>query len=115
MHRYQVYSILASIALMTIWAARLVRRDGTGRGAAAALRGTARRSAASHHDGCHARGRDGGRQARPRDLLPQDRDLMPEHQDLRLHRGVIPCQEHQPAEHPDHEQADDADERERRA
>ncbi len=39
MHRYQIYSILASIALMTIWVVRLIRRNGAGRGMAAALRG----------------------------------------------------------------------------
>jgi hypothetical protein len=52
---------------------------------------------------------------RARNLPPQDRNLMPEHEDLRVLRGVIPRQEHQPAEHPDHEQVDEADERERRA
>ena len=46
---------------------------------------------------------------RPRDLPAQDRDLMPQHEDLRILSGVIPCQEHQPAEHPDHQQVDETD------
>jgi hypothetical protein len=41
---------------------------------------------------------------RARDLPAQDCNLMPEHQDLRILRGVIPREEHQPAEHPDHEE-----------
>ena len=48
-------------------------------------------------------------------LPPQDRDLMPEHQDLRILAGVTSRQEHQPAEHPDHEQVDETDEHQRRA
>jgi hypothetical protein len=49
------------------------------------------------------------------DLPTQDRDLMPQHEDLCILGSVIPCQEHQPAEHPDHEEIDEADEHERRA
>lgn len=49
------------------------------------------------------------------DLPAQDRDLVPEHQDLRVLSGVIPRQENQPAEHPDHGQVDEADQHERRA
>ena len=48
-------------------------------------------------------------------LPAQDRDLVPEHQDLRVLSGVIPRQENQPAEHPDHGQVDEADQHERRA
>jgi hypothetical protein len=49
------------------------------------------------------------------DLPTQDRDLVPEHKNLRVLRGFIPRQEHQPAERPDHEEVDEADEHERRA
>ena len=42
-------------------------------------------------------------QPRAADLTPQHRDLMPEHQ------------EHQPAEHPDHEEVSETDQHERRA
>jgi hypothetical protein len=52
---------------------------------------------------------------RARDLPPQDRDLMPQDQDLRVLRGVTARQQRQPAEHPDHEQVDKANEHERRA
>jgi hypothetical protein len=52
---------------------------------------------------------------RARDLPAQNRDLVPEHQDLRVPSSVIPRQQHQPAEHPDHEEIDEADEHERRA
>jgi hypothetical protein len=52
---------------------------------------------------------------RARNLPPQDRYLMPQHQDLRVLSGVTPRQEHQPAEHADNEQVDEADEHERRA
>jgi hypothetical protein len=36
------------------------------------------------------------------DLPAQHCDLMPQHQDLRILRGIISRQEHQPAENPDH-------------
>ena len=49
------------------------------------------------------------------DLPPQHCDLMPQHQDLRVLGGVTARQEHQPAEHPDHEQVDKTDQHERRA
>jgi hypothetical protein len=45
----------------------------------------------------------------------QDRDLMAEDQDLCVLGDVAACQEHQPAEHPDHEPVDEANEHERRA
>jgi hypothetical protein len=50
---------------------------------------------------------------RPRDLPTQHRDLMPQDEDLRILRGVTAHQERQPAEHPDHEQVDEANEHER--
>ena len=49
------------------------------------------------------------------DLTPQHRDLVPEDQDFRVLGGMAARQERQPAEHPDHEQIDEADEHERRA
>jgi len=52
---------------------------------------------------------------RPGNLPPQDRDLVPQHQDLRILRSITGRQEHQPAEHLDHEEADKADEHQRRA
>ena len=52
---------------------------------------------------------------RAADVPAQDRDLVPEHEDLRVLNGIAPYQEHQPAEHPDHEQVDEADEHEPRA
>jgi hypothetical protein len=54
-------------------------------------------------------------QPRVRDLRRKTACRMPQHQDLRILRGIIPRDEHQPAEHPDHEQVDEADEHERRA
>ncbi len=42
-----------------------------------------------------------------------DRDLMPD-QDFRILGGIAPRQEHQPAEHPDHQQVGKANEHERR-
>jgi hypothetical protein len=45
----------------------------------------------------------------------QHRDLVPEDQDLRVLRGITAHQQHQPAEHPDHEHADETDEHKRRA
>ena len=51
----------------------------------------------------------------PDDLTSQYRDLVPEDQDLHVLGGVAPGQEHQPAEHPDHEQVDETNEHERRA
>ena len=41
--------------------------------------------------------------------------LMAQHEDLPILGGVTARQEHQPAEYPDHEQVDEADEHERRA
>lgn len=52
---------------------------------------------------------------RARDPPPQYRDLMAKHEDLRVLGGITAGQEHQPAEHPDHEQVDEANEHERRA
>jgi hypothetical protein len=49
------------------------------------------------------------------DLTAQDRDLMLEHQDLRILDGIAARQEHQRAEHPDHEQVGKTYEHERRA
>jgi hypothetical protein len=49
------------------------------------------------------------------DLAAQDRDIVPQDQDLRVLGGIAPRQERQPAEHPDHEQVDKADEHERRS
>jgi hypothetical protein len=46
--------------------------------------------------------------SRTGDQTAQDRDLMSQHQDLNLFRGVAPCEEHQPAEQPDHEQIQEA-------
>ncbi len=44
MDRYQIYSILGSIALLAIWAVRLIRHHGSGRGLATALRGLRRQA-----------------------------------------------------------------------
>jgi hypothetical protein len=52
---------------------------------------------------------------RARDLPPQDRDLVPRHENLRVLGYVTARQQRQPAEHPDHEQVDEANEHERRA
>jgi len=49
------------------------------------------------------------------DLTAQHTDLMPQHQDLEVLSRICARQEHQPAEHADHEQVDKADEHERRA
>jgi hypothetical protein len=47
------------------------------------------------------------------DLTAQHSDLMPKHQDLRILGRISPCKQHEPAEHPDHEQIDKADKHER--
>jgi hypothetical protein len=47
---------------------------------------------------------------RARDLPTQDRNLIVRYQDLHILDGVTPCQEHQLAEHPDHEEIDEASE-----
>jgi hypothetical protein len=52
---------------------------------------------------------------RARNLPPQDRDLMPQDQDLRVLGDITARQQRQPAEQPDHEQVDKANEHERRA
>ena len=54
---------------------------------------------------------------RPRagDCRRKHRDVMAQHEDLRVLRGVAARQQHQPAEHPDHEQVDETDKHERRA
>jgi hypothetical protein len=52
---------------------------------------------------------------RARDLPPQHRELIPQYEDLRVFGGVTARQEHQPAEHPDHEQVDEANKHERQA
>ncbi len=49
------------------------------------------------------------------DLTPQHGDLVPQDEDLRVLSSVTARQQHQPAEHPDHEQVDEANEHERRA
>jgi hypothetical protein len=49
------------------------------------------------------------------DLAAQDGNLAPEHQDLRVLGGLAPREERQPAGRPDHEQAGEADEHERRS
>ncbi len=48
------------------------------------------------------------------DLAAQDRDLMPEHQDFHVLGNIAAGKERQPAEQPDHEQIDEAEEHERR-
>jgi hypothetical protein len=40
---------------------------------------------------------------------------MPQHEDLRILHGVALRQQHQPVEHPDHAEINNADEHERRA
>src|ERR1022692_666971 len=52
---------------------------------------------------------------RPRagNLTAQDEYLVPKYQDLRVLRGITPGEEDQPAEQPDHEQVDKADEHDR--
>jgi hypothetical protein len=46
------------------------------------------------------------------DLAAQDRDLMPQDQDLHVFRGVAAREQRQLAEHPDHEQIEEAEEHE---
>jgi hypothetical protein len=46
------------------------------------------------------------------DLAAQDRDLMPQDQHLHVFRGVAAREQRQPAEHPDHEQIEEAEEHE---
>jgi hypothetical protein len=46
------------------------------------------------------------------DLTAQDRNLVPQDQDLRVLRGVASREERQPAEQPDHENVDEANEHE---
>jgi hypothetical protein len=48
------------------------------------------------------------------DLTAKDRDLVPQHQDLHLLGGAAAREQRQPAEHPDREQIEDANEHERR-
>ena len=50
---------------------------------------------------------------RPGDVAAQNRDFMPQYQDLHVLGGVASGEEHQPAEQPDHEQIDEAEEHER--
>jgi hypothetical protein len=52
---------------------------------------------------------------RARDLTTHDCNLMSQHEDLCILRGVIPRQEHPPAEHPDHEPVDESYQHKRRA
>jgi hypothetical protein len=47
------------------------------------------------------------------DLTAQHSDLMPKRQDLRILGRISPYKQHEPAEHPDHEQVDKADKHER--
>jgi len=49
------------------------------------------------------------------DLAAQDGDLVPQHQDFRILHGIASHEQRQPAKQPDHEQADEANEHERRA
>jgi hypothetical protein len=52
---------------------------------------------------------------RPGDLTPQHRHLVPERHDLRI-LGCLPAAEqHEPAEHPDHDQVEQADSHEPRS
>jgi hypothetical protein len=46
------------------------------------------------------------------DLTAQDRDLMPQYQDLRVFGDVAAGEQRQPAEQPEHEQIDQAEEHE---
>ena len=46
------------------------------------------------------------------DLTAQDRDLMPQYQDLHVFGDVAAGEQRQPAEHPEHEQIDQAEEHE---
>jgi hypothetical protein len=48
-------------------------------------------------------------QPRTGNLPAQHRDLMPQYQYFHVLRCVTACQQHQPTEHPDHEQVDEAD------
>jgi hypothetical protein len=57
----------------------------------------------------------GGEDSTVSPVRSRARDLPPQHEDLRVLGGVTTRQEHQPAEHPDHEQVDEANEHERRA
>jgi hypothetical protein len=50
---------------------------------------------------------------RPGDAAAQDRDFVSQYQDLHVLGGVASGEEHQPAEQPDHEQIDDAEEHDR--
>jgi hypothetical protein len=49
---------------------------------------------------------------RPGDAVAQDCDLVPQHQDLHVFRGVAAREQRHPAEQPDHEQVDEAEEHE---
>jgi hypothetical protein len=51
---------------------------------------------------------------RPGDAAAQDRDFMPQYQDLHVPGGAASGKEHEPAEQPDHEQIDEAEEHDRR-
>ena len=53
-------------------------------------------------------------QLRTGDLTAQDRDLVPQYQDLHLFGGVAAGEQRQPAEQPRHQQAEEAEEHERR-
>ncbi len=48
------------------------------------------------------------------DLAAQDRDLVPQDQNLHILGGGAAREQRQPAEHPDHEQIEDANEHEHR-
>jgi hypothetical protein len=63
-------------------------------------------------------GVDGRRHGQPSpapagDLTAQQCDLLPQHQDLYVLDGVVARQEHQPPEHPDHEQVHQTDQHDR--
>jgi hypothetical protein len=63
---------------------------------------------------CGDHGTVGSVWLRAGDLTAQDRNLVPQHQDLCVLRGVAPREQRQPAEQPDHEKIDEAEEHERR-
>jgi hypothetical protein len=44
---------------------------------------------------------------RPRHLTPKDRQLMPQHHDLNIFGCLAPAQNHQPSEHPNHDQIEE--------
>ena len=49
------------------------------------------------------------------EMVSRITDQVLEHQDLRILDGITARQQHQPAEHPDHEQVDETDKHKHRA